>query len=205
MISPYKSGIHRITSPFAEVRILEGIANKHKGVDFVGDKGKEIIAISDGKIVTSTIATDVTNVKNTTWQWGNYIRIDDNYGYNLFYCHLSQRIAKKGQKVSKGNVIGIEGNTGYSFGSHLHLEIRKNGVPIDPMIYFKMLEEKEKEGVEEVAEKIYNTVKELPDWAKPTIQKLVDKKILNGTDSGLDLNETMIRVLVINDRAGLYR
>ena len=50
----------------------------------------------------------------------------------------------------------------------------------------------------------YNTVAECPNWARATIQKLVDKKILSGTGEGLDLSRDMIRMLVINDRAGLY-
>ena len=52
---------------------------------------------------------------------------------------------------------------------------------------------------------IYNYIDEnMPDWAKPTIQKLVDKGILKGTDDGLGLTEETMRILVINDRAGLY-
>ncbi len=61
------------------------------------------------------------------------------------------------------------------------------------------------EGGEEVAEKIYNTIAECPEWAKSTIQKMVNKKILNGTGAGLELNETMLRIYVSNDRAGLYK
>ena len=54
-------------------------------------------------------------------------------------------------------------------------------------------------------EKIYHYTKELPDWARPTIQKLMDRGIFAGTsDSDLNLPETLMRVLVINDRAGLY-
>lgn len=52
---------------------------------------------------------------------------------------------------------------------------------------------------------IYNYIDEnMPDWAKPTIQKLVDKGILKGTGDGLGLTEETMRILVINDRAGLY-
>ncbi len=50
----------------------------------------------------------------------------------------------------------------------------------------------------------YNKVEEIPDYAKNTIQKLVDKKVLNGAGTGLDLSEDMIRILVINDRIGIY-
>ncbi len=58
---------------------------------------------------------------------------------------------------------------------------------------------------EDMSEKIYNTVNDLPEWAKTTIEKLINKGILNGTGQGLNINETMLRILVINDRAGLYK
>ena len=59
------------------------------------------------------------------------------------------------------------------------------------------------------ATKVFDTVEEMPDWAKPTIKKLVDKKILQGVGDvpgeRLGLDEALVRVLVVNDRAGLYR
>jgi len=64
--------------------------------------------------------------------------------------------------------------------------------------------EAEIEESEEDTEVRYNTVKELPDWAQPTIQKLIDKGFLSGDGQGLDISLDMVRMLVINDRAGLY-
>lgn len=60
------------------------------------------------------------------------------------------------------------------------------------------------EVLEEREEKIYNTVEEVPDWARPTVQKLVDQKRLLGTGEGLGLDYTTLRILVINDRIGMY-
>lgn len=57
----------------------------------------------------------------------------------------------------------------------------------------------------EVEEVRYNTVSECPDWARETIQKLVDKKYLDGTGKGLDLSADMVRLLVILDRAGAFK
>ena len=57
---------------------------------------------------------------------------------------------------------------------------------------------------EDTIETRYETVTELPDWARPTIEKLVDRKILKGGGAGLDLSMDMIRMFVLNDRAGLY-
>ena len=57
----------------------------------------------------------------------------------------------------------------------------------------------------EVDEVRYNTVEECPDWARETVQKLVDKEYLNGTGEGLDLSADMVRLLVILDRAGAFK
>lgn len=59
---------------------------------------------------------------------------------------------------------------------------------------------------DEVAEKKYNYTLEVPEWARPTVQKLLDKKYLTGNDKGeLELTYNMLKLLVINDRAGLYK
>lgn len=54
------------------------------------------------------------------------------------------------------------------------------------------------------ADKVYNAVEEVPDWGKATVEKLISKGALKGTDKGLELSYTLLRLLVINDRAGLY-
>ena len=53
-------------------------------------------------------------------------------------------------------------------------------------------------------EDVYNNLDEVPDWGKPTVKKLLYKGILKGTDEGLNLSQTMLRLFVVNDRAGLY-
>ena len=58
---------------------------------------------------------------------------------------------------------------------------------------------------EEEAEMRYNTVAELPEWARPTIEKMIAKGLLNGDGDNLNLSHDMVRVFVINDRAGLYQ
>ncbi len=54
------------------------------------------------------------------------------------------------------------------------------------------------------ADKIYNKIEEVPDWGRATVKKLMDKGILVGSEKGLDLSYTLLRLLVINDRAGIY-
>lgn len=58
---------------------------------------------------------------------------------------------------------------------------------------------------EVIAMKKYNTIEEMPEWAKPTIQKLVDRGILNGTGEGLNLSHEAVRLLVVLDRAGVFQ
>lgn len=127
---PYKSGKVTLTSHFGW-RTLNGQRDYHKGVDLSGTD-KTLVAPCDGVIGSSTIITDTSNL---TWQWGNYIRIDTSDGLKIFMCHMAQRKVKVGQKVKVGDVVGIEGNTGYSFGSHCHFEVRKNSVSVDPTPY----------------------------------------------------------------------
>lgn len=127
---PYKSGKVTLTSHFGW-RTLNGQRDYHKGVDLSGTD-KTLVAPCDGVIGSSTIITDKSNL---TWQWGNYIRIDTPDGLKIFMCHMAARKVKVGQKVKAGDVVGIEGNTGYSFGSHCHFEVRKNGESVDPTPY----------------------------------------------------------------------
>lgn len=54
------------------------------------------------------------------------------------------------------------------------------------------------------SDKVYNKIEEVPEWGKATVSKLVDKGVLKGTEKGLDLSYTLLRLLVINDRAGIY-
>lgn len=130
---PYESGKVELTSKFGW-RTLNGAANNHKGIDLVGRTTKTVVAPCDGIVAVSTMLDRATD-KTLTWQWGNYIRIDTADGLKLYFCHLAERLVKAGDKVKAGDVIGIEGNTGYSFGSHLHFEIRKNGASVNPCTY----------------------------------------------------------------------
>ena len=127
-----------MTSPFGP-RGLEGDDRFHYGEDHIGITSKNIICPTNGYVVSSQI---VYNKANRTWEWGHYIKIDDLNGYYLFFCHLSKRLVYSGQKVNKNQVIGIEGSSGYSRGSHLHFEVRRksDGVSINPQEYFKILD-----------------------------------------------------------------
>ncbi|HET7145504.1 MAG TPA: M23 family metallopeptidase, partial [Anaerolineales bacterium] len=64
--------------------------------------------------------------------YGNVVQIDHGNGYVTVYAHLSQINVSQCQSVGQGTLIGYSGNTGNSFGAHLHFEIRINGANINP-------------------------------------------------------------------------
>ena len=126
MMLPYKGDV-RVSSPFGW-RTMNGERVYHKGIDLVGTD-KTVRAVVGGVVGQSILITDP---KNRTSEWGNYVRVDGEDGRLYYYCHLSKRLVDRGTKVSVGDAIGIEGSTGKSTGSHLHFEVRENGKSIDP-------------------------------------------------------------------------
>lgn len=120
MKSPFEGGKFRLTSPYG-ARILNGVAENHGGVDLVGISGKNIVAVCSGTVAASNMITDKTNL---TWQWGNYVCVHGDDGKYYYYCHMQSRAVEQWQTVKAGDILGVEGNTGYSLGSHLHFEVR---------------------------------------------------------------------------------
>ncbi|MCQ2359835.1 MAG: M23 family metallopeptidase [Phascolarctobacterium sp.] len=89
----------------------------HPGIDIAGDYGYPIYAAGSGYVVQS----------EWYYGYGNFIKIDHGYGYTTAYGHMSELIARPGERVKKGQLIGRMGSTGYSTGPHLHFELRKDG------------------------------------------------------------------------------
>ncbi|MBQ8402767.1 MAG: M23 family metallopeptidase [Clostridia bacterium] len=128
-MTPYCRGTVRVTSPYG-MRTLAGKTEMHKGIDLVGTD-KTITAVEGGTVLFSRKME--RSGGNRTWEWGNYICIRTEDGILHYYCHLEKRDVKAGETVHKGQIIGREGSTGYSTGSHLHFEVRdKNGTSVDP-------------------------------------------------------------------------
>ena len=94
------------------------------GVDFGIPNGTPIVAARDG--VVGLVRKDPTG-------YGVHVRINHDAGYISIYAHLREYIVAQGQPVEAGEVIGYSDNTGNSTGPHLHFEVRKDGIPIDPM------------------------------------------------------------------------
>lgn len=90
-------------------------------------------------IGTSVKAADGGKVTFAGWKsgYGYLVIIDHENGYKTYYGHLSKTLVKKGQRVYRGQIIAKSGNTGRTTGPHLHFEVRKNNVPVNPLKYVK--------------------------------------------------------------------
>ena len=99
----------------------------HKGVDIGAPKGTAIKAAASGTVISSSMGYN--------GGYGNCVVISHGNGIETAYGHCSALYVKVGQKVSQGDVIAAVGNTGRSYGNHLHLEIRINGVAQNPQNY----------------------------------------------------------------------
>lgn len=102
--------------PYTSDRVM------HAGLDIAGPHGKEIVAPSDGTVVFAGLEGG----------YGNVLVIDHGYGIKTRYGHLSSIGVKPGEKVKRGDIIAMLGNTGRSTGPHLHYEVRVNGVAQNP-------------------------------------------------------------------------
>lgn len=118
---PFNCSKVKITSEYG-MRTLGGTTAMHTGYDIVGIGSSTVTAVEGGKVVRSRIVTDKSDL---TWQWGNYVCIETAAGQYHYYCHLASRAVSEGQTVKRGDTLGIMGNTGYSFGAHLHFEVRE--------------------------------------------------------------------------------
>ena len=99
----------------------------HNGTDFAAGHGTPIYATGDGVVIQAERVSG----------YGNYIRIQHEFGIETRYAHLAKIRVKKGQRVSQGDRIADMGNTGRSTGTHLHYEVRVGGKPVNPMTYIK--------------------------------------------------------------------
>lgn len=102
------------------------IRKMHYGIDFTAPIGTSIQSTGNGTVV---------KIEKSRTGYGNSIVIDHGYGYETLYGHLSKVIVKKGDKVTKGQIIGLVGSTGTSTAPHCHYEVRVNGVAVNPVDY----------------------------------------------------------------------
>ena len=114
-------------------RVYVGYSSSHKAIDIssgpVPVLGKPAVAADGGVVIEAS----------TGWNggYGTVVKIQHSNGLITVYAHLQTLKVVKGQKVSAGQTIGLIGNTGRSFGPHLHFEVIKNGVKVNPLNYVK--------------------------------------------------------------------
>ena len=121
-----------------ENKITRGFGNGHSGVDLGWQTTQTdgILAHSDGKVVFCQTGQKNNQGSTGNASYGNCVKIQHANGYYTLYAHLSDVTTSLGATVKKGQVIGHMGNTGNSYGTHLHFEVRKNASTcIDPAPY----------------------------------------------------------------------
>lgn len=122
---PVKS---RITSNYGTRNDpFTGKPKKHRGIDFAGKIGTELMAVAPGRVVSAGERVG----------YGTTVEIDHGLGFTTLYAHLSQILVSRGDWVRPGTVIGLAGSSGRSTGPHLHYEIRYKGAPFDPTKFVK--------------------------------------------------------------------
>ena len=102
-----------------------GLREKHEGWDIAARNGAPVRATADGVVV----------VEGREYGYGNLVEVDHGYGIVTRYGHNSKHLVKVGDRVKRGQVVSLVGNTGRSTGPHLHYEILLNGVPVSPKNY----------------------------------------------------------------------
>ena len=116
----------RISSVFGTRKSpINGILEMHNGLDIAASRGTLVYAAANGRITEAIY----------NGGYGNVITIDHGYSYKTRYAHLSGFDVAAGDQVQKGDVIGFVGSTGRSTSSHLHYEVHKKGVAVDPKDY----------------------------------------------------------------------
>jgi murein DD-endopeptidase MepM/ murein hydrolase activator NlpD len=125
---PLKS---KITSRFGNKRLFNGVLKSyHSGTDFRAKTGTPIHAVANGRVVLT----------KKRFFAGNSVIIDHGQGIYTCYYHLSRFRVKAGERVKRGDVIGLAGATGRVTGPHLHYSVRVNGVQVDPIQFTRTVD-----------------------------------------------------------------
>ena len=128
--TPKHQGISLLSWPVEKnARITRGYrlgARPHHGVDIAAYKGAPVLSAHMGRVIFTGRGYR---------GYGNLVIIDNGQGWSSFYAHLDRILVTEGQYVKRGERIATMGRTGRATGVHLHFELRKNKVPVDPMAF----------------------------------------------------------------------
>jgi murein DD-endopeptidase MepM/ murein hydrolase activator NlpD len=97
----------------------------HRGVDFAGPAGSQVVAVASGVVTYS----------KDRFGYGRTVEINHGNGYVTRYAHNQRALVKVGDTIQKGQAIALIGSTGRSTGPHLHFEVLRNGRAVDPMSF----------------------------------------------------------------------
>ncbi len=149
---PMMTASYRLTSPFGwRIDPVRGGRAWHAGMDFADRVGSPIVAAADG----------VVSFSGWRMGYGNTVEITHKNGFMTRYGHLSRAIAQEDRRVQAGDLIGLLGNTGRSTGPHLHFEVRRNDVALNP---FPFIRETRQEAYEQARNG--RTEQLLRDWRR---------------------------------------
>ena len=126
--------------PCKYVSFTRGYSSSHKGLDMAwnskyGGPNHNILAPADGTVIK--VLKNYNKTDKTSKTYGNYVIIDHGNNIETVVAHLKYNTirVKKGDKVHKGDILGVMGNTGYSKGTHCHYEVKINNEKVDPLKY----------------------------------------------------------------------
>lgn len=197
---------YRVTSGYGPRQSpISGKQEFHTGIDLVLSHQAPIASFTSGTVVHAQMGLTGSGFGG----FGHVVAIQDEYGCLHMYAHLDQIKVGAGQRVRVGEVVGTQGNTGKSTGSHLHYEVRRQTKPsfgygshTDPVVY---LEDYARKGRGNLA-----AYRDVPadHWAAPSIVRAAQTDILRGVAEdtfGLGQAVTREQLAVILDRLGLLR
>jgi murein DD-endopeptidase MepM/ murein hydrolase activator NlpD len=115
----------RRTDPFT------GKPANHRGVDFAGKAGAEIVAVADGVVTWSS----------DRYGFGNLVEINHGNGYSTRYAHNAENLVSVGEEVHKGQTVALMGETGRATGPNLHFEVLKDGQRVNPVTFIRQADD----------------------------------------------------------------
>lgn len=148
--------------PLVNFRISQSYSFWHPGIDMTAPLGTPIYAIEAGLVEFA---------ESSLLGYGKHVIINHEHGTQSLYGHMSEIKTVAGNRVNRGELVGKVGSTGFSSGNHLHLEIRLNGAPINPLEVLPLkLDEVVWEGTVSAQTKSSTTSYVVPDWVtRPAI------------------------------------
>jgi murein DD-endopeptidase MepM/ murein hydrolase activator NlpD len=123
---PVKSGwmssyFGKRTDPFT------GKSATHRGVDFAGKSGSEVVAVADGVVTWSS----------SRYGYGQLVEINHGNGYSTRYAHNSENLVSVGDEIRKGQTVALMGDTGRATGPNLHFEVLQEGRRVNPVKFIR--------------------------------------------------------------------